>query len=212
MKFPRFNLWRWLWSRVWLLSERSGIGLGRFAPWVFHQMMGSDTKFKKVNIMDTRLTEAQLLFRLQEFSDAEQDAIALGDHEFARECADVVSIIRELQACREAADKPVLNVLFKNGWPVDGTTGIISGSPSFPDGYHDFYTTPQLAQDNWIKCSEKMPVQSCGQRFIPLNLLLNGRTVVQGGFDNNRFWLDGHPMDNVTHWLPMPTAPQEAKS
>ncbi|MGJ3443899.1 hypothetical protein [Enterobacter sp. PTB] len=38
--------------------------------------------------------------------------------------------------------EPVLNVQFKNGWPVDGTAGIISGSPGIADGYHDFYTAP----------------------------------------------------------------------
>jgi hypothetical protein len=92
-----------------------------------------------------KLTEAQLLFRLSEFFGAEQDATAIGDYEFAHECADVVSIIRELQEYRKAAGKPVLNVLFKNGWPVDGTTGIIGGSPSLPDGYHDFYATCQPA-------------------------------------------------------------------
>lgn len=41
--------------------------------------------------------------------------------------------------------EPILNMQFKNGWPVDGTAGIISGSPSFPDGYHDFYAIPQPA-------------------------------------------------------------------
>lgn len=49
MKLPRFNLWRWLWGRVWVLSEWSGIGLGRFGPWVFHQMIGCDTKFKRMD-------------------------------------------------------------------------------------------------------------------------------------------------------------------
>ncbi|MFZ4217582.1 hypothetical protein ACEV6Q_06960 [Enterobacter ludwigii] len=92
---------------------------------------------------DNKLTEAQLLFRLQQFHGAELEATEMGDHEFAHECADVASIIREVQGYRKAAGKPVLNVLFKNGWPVDGTTGVVSGSPSFPDGYHDFYADPQ---------------------------------------------------------------------
>ncbi|EMI8339103.1 hypothetical protein [Proteus mirabilis] len=45
----RINLWRWIWGKVWCLSEWSGIGLGRFAPWVFHQMIGYNIKFKKVD-------------------------------------------------------------------------------------------------------------------------------------------------------------------
>jgi hypothetical protein len=56
-----------------------------------------------------------------------------------------IELARIALASLEAAGKPVLNVLFKNGWPVDGTIGIISGSPNFPDGFHDFYATPQPA-------------------------------------------------------------------
>ncbi|MBK5145103.1 hypothetical protein I2494_15545 [Budviciaceae bacterium BWR-B9] len=32
--------WQWFWLQVWELSEWTGIGLGRFAPWVFSQMIG----------------------------------------------------------------------------------------------------------------------------------------------------------------------------
>jgi hypothetical protein len=50
------------------------------------------------------------------------------------------SMARELLASREAQPvAPVLSVQFKDGWPVDGTTGIYSGSPVIPDGFHDFY-------------------------------------------------------------------------
>ncbi|ELS4260415.1 DUF551 domain-containing protein [Salmonella enterica] len=62
----------------------------------------------------------------------------------------------------------------------------------------------------WIDCVKRRPVQERDQRYIPLNLLLNGRTVVQGGFDDGSFWLDGVRIDNVTHWMPMPAPiPQE---
>lgn len=37
--YPRW--WRALWAAVWNASEASGIGLGRFAPWVFEQMIGA---------------------------------------------------------------------------------------------------------------------------------------------------------------------------
>lgn len=47
-KQSRFNLWRGIWGYVWMLSEKTGIGLGRYAPWVFHQMIGCDTKVNKV--------------------------------------------------------------------------------------------------------------------------------------------------------------------
>lgn len=57
--------------------------------------------------MSTPLTESQLLFRLQDFYGAEQDASKIGDHEFAQECADIVSVIREVQAWRQASANPV---------------------------------------------------------------------------------------------------------
>jgi len=41
------NLWRLLWTFVWNASEFTGIGLGRFAPWVFHQMVGCDKAMKR---------------------------------------------------------------------------------------------------------------------------------------------------------------------
>ncbi|MDE9440046.1 hypothetical protein KKJ13_00015 [Xenorhabdus bovienii] len=44
----RFNLWQWIWLQVWNLSEWSGIGLGRFTPWVFHQMIGCNYPVKKI--------------------------------------------------------------------------------------------------------------------------------------------------------------------
>ncbi|ENZ4270178.1 hypothetical protein ACGKJO_005285 [Klebsiella pneumoniae] len=51
---------------------------------------------------NNRLTEGQLLFRLQDFYGAEQDALKMGDYEFAQECSDIVSVIRELQEFRKA--------------------------------------------------------------------------------------------------------------
>jgi hypothetical protein len=32
-------IWRFVWKKVWFLSERTGVSLGRFAPFVFNQMM-----------------------------------------------------------------------------------------------------------------------------------------------------------------------------
>ena len=45
----KINLWQKIWSMVWYASEYTGIGLGRFAPWVFHQMIGCDHKSTKVD-------------------------------------------------------------------------------------------------------------------------------------------------------------------
>jgi hypothetical protein len=38
---------KWFWKTIWELSEFYGIGLGRFAPFVFGKMIGR--KGKKIN-------------------------------------------------------------------------------------------------------------------------------------------------------------------
>ena len=42
----------WFYSVIWWLSENTGIGLGRFAPYVFHQMIGGDKVCKEINSED----------------------------------------------------------------------------------------------------------------------------------------------------------------
>lgn len=75
------------------------------------------------------------------------------------------------------------------------------------------YTTPQLNSpeipEGWIKCSDRIPIQKQTNRYISLNLVINNRTVVQGGFDDGRFWLDGREISGVTHWMPLPAAPEK---
>lgn len=47
-----------------------------------------------------KLTHPQLLSRLSQFSRAQHDAAAIDDQDFARECADVVSVITEVLETR----------------------------------------------------------------------------------------------------------------
>ncbi|WNJ80584.1 hypothetical protein RJE46_04925 [Cedecea neteri] len=59
------------------------------------------------------LSNERLLQRLQQFEAAGSDARAMEDSEFARECEDVASVIRELLALREAGKEPVAATMFK---------------------------------------------------------------------------------------------------
>ena len=61
----------------------------------------------------------------------------------------------------------------------------------------------------WIPITERLPGE--GYHYLPLNLLLNGRTRVQGGWQDGLFWLDGVEVDNVTAWMPLPAAPEDDK-
>lgn len=71
------------------------------------------------------------------------------------------------------------------------------------------YTTPPApsAPNGWIKCSDRMPEQKQSNRYVALNLLLNERTVAQGGFDDGEFWIEGMVVNNVTRWMSLPAAP-----
>lgn len=62
----------------------------------------------------------------------------------------------------------------------------------------------------WIPIKERAPGDS--YHYLPLNLLLNCRTPVQGGWQDGVFWLDGVEINNVTHWMPLPAAPQEVNN
>lgn len=64
-----------------------------------------------------QLTDSQLLFRLQDFFGAEQDASKIGDHEYAQECADIVSAIREVQARRKFDTANLINKFYER-YPV----------------------------------------------------------------------------------------------
>jgi len=68
-------------------------------------------------------------------------------------------------------------------------------------------STAQPVSDGWVKCSDRMPAQHQSNRYVPLNLLLKERTVVQGGFDDGEFWMEGVVIKNVTRWMPLPAAP-----
>lgn len=42
--FFEYNPWQAIWLLIWNISEYSHFGLGRFAPWIFSQMIGSRRK------------------------------------------------------------------------------------------------------------------------------------------------------------------------
>ncbi len=54
--------------------------------------------------------------------------------------------LRSLAAIALAAKRaePVINIKFKDGWPIPESGGVINSGNKLADGYHDFYTTPYL--------------------------------------------------------------------
>ena len=39
---------RVIYKLIWLLSECTGIGLGKYGPYVFHQMIGGEKPYKRL--------------------------------------------------------------------------------------------------------------------------------------------------------------------
>lgn len=53
---------------------------------------------------------------------------------------EVRQLARELLERRERdKQEPVISVIFKDGWPIPETVGIVAGSEKLPDGAHEFY-------------------------------------------------------------------------
>ncbi|WP_275166322.1 hypothetical protein [Citrobacter koseri] len=61
------------------------------------------------------LTEGQLLYRLQDFHGAEQEALGIGDYEFAQESADIVNALRELLKARRTIEELTAVIEQRNG-------------------------------------------------------------------------------------------------
>lgn len=62
-----------------------------------------------------KLTEGQFLFRLQDFQGAEQEALGIGDYEFAQESADIANALRELLQARRTIEELTSVVEQRNG-------------------------------------------------------------------------------------------------
>ncbi|WQI92373.1 hypothetical protein R5O97_05880 [Citrobacter freundii] len=95
-----------------------------------------------------KLTDGQLLFRLQDFYGAEQDAIEINDHEYAQECSDIVSVIREVMESRkalEAAEKRIAELTGKPASEYADDADLLFEI----DFCDDLSTSIQVAQ--WLK-------------------------------------------------------------
>ncbi|CNI60737.1 hypothetical protein [Yersinia bercovieri] len=76
--------------------------------------------------------------RLEEIRNSFLDRI----QESAPSLEEVFALIDIALAAKRA--EPVINIKFKDGWPVPESVGVVDAGKKLADGYHDFYTTPQL--------------------------------------------------------------------
>lgn len=60
----------------------------------------------------------------------------------------------------------------------------------------------------WVPVEKRMPDPIIPEKYLTLLLCLNGRTFVCGGYEEDKFWLDGNELGNVTHWQYVPLPPE----
>lgn len=139
------------------------------------------------------------------------------------QCGDVAALARIALAAKMA--EPVINIKFKDGWPVPESVGVVDAGKTLADGYHDFYATPQLNSpeipDGWIKCSDRMPENDEFVRIWPLpdfGVELHVGQYIKfhkegpGWFAQvyeYNYGVEFYPI-TVTHWMPLPAAPEKS--
>ncbi|KLP57433.1 hypothetical protein ABR39_04160 [Enterobacter genomosp. O] len=74
-------------------------------------------------------------------------------------------------------------------------------------------TTAYKLPDGWVACSERMPeIYTWVHVYSPLayiaEQILPDRLIEVGDPENGPFW-DYHGREGVTHWMPLPAAPQQ---
>lgn len=129
------------------------------------------------------------------------------------QCGDVAALARIALAAKRAKESHSRREVWDGGntW-VQCSKQAYDRHEAAGQRVRMLYERPQLNSSEipecWVKCSDRMPKQKQTNRYISLNLVINNRTVVQGGFDDGRFWLDGREISGVTHWMPLPSAPE----
>ncbi|KAE9688307.1 DUF551 domain-containing protein [Escherichia coli] len=74
-----------------------------------------------------------------------------------------------------------------------------------------------VTPDGWISCSERMPDDKQYVWFFGKSRGFAGRDTFEGYYDwsRNKWWavtdIGEEPASKVTHWMPLPEPPQEAK-
>lgn len=109
-------------------------------------------------------------------------------------------------------------------WPEDGELSELTWCSH--NQHHDdtLYVRADLVNgnypatpDSWISCSERMPDDKQYVWFFGESRGFAGRDTFEGYYDwsRNKWWavtdIGEEPASKVTHWMPLPEPPQEAK-
>ncbi|EOY4402085.1 DUF551 domain-containing protein [Klebsiella michiganensis] len=152
----------------------------------------------------------RLLQLLYQFDGANECAASIGDQEYALECGDVASALRELLSCRSAL--PVADVVAWSNPNEERKCDIRWRRHDVEPGPLYRHAQPAPVVPGWIPVSERMPDNTepvlCIEKRADFGTY--GQPFV--------CWHDGggwvgktnyRPI--VTHWMPLPAGPQGVK-
>nr|WP_302476705.1 DUF551 domain-containing protein [Shigella boydii] len=73
--------------------------------------------------------------------------------------------------------------------------------------------TPPVTTDGWISCSERMPKETGDIIVVSDGIVMSGISYSRrdGFYIAALEYDDDEPIGGVTHWMPLPEPPQEAK-
>lgn len=157
----------------------------------------------------------RLLQLLYQFDGANECAASIGDQEYALECGDVASALRELLSCRSAL--PVADVVAWSNPNEERKCDIRWRRHDVEPGPLYRHAQPAPVVPGWIPVSERMPdvgvkVLCFPAKDEPIHATFNGQLWLQ-----DVSWSGSEePIDNVipvtvTHWMPLPAGPQGVK-
>ncbi|EFI2161864.1 DUF551 domain-containing protein [Escherichia coli] len=91
----------------------------------------------------------------------------------------------------------------------------LAAEPIAPNDVREQTAIPQVpvTPDGWISCSERMPEETGDIIVVSDGIVMSGISYSRrdGFYIAALEYDDDEPIDGVTHWMPLPEPPQEAK-
>ncbi|EPZ8126233.1 DUF551 domain-containing protein [Yersinia enterocolitica] len=118
----------------------------------------------------------------------------------------------------EAWDELSSAVLKRQGWPyscresAECVTGIFKAMlAAAPEPQNQQQNIPEIIPKGWIKCSDRMPENDERKPIAIYTGNCLGQGMFVASYDDNEFsdYWEGTEIDGVTHWMPLPTAPEK---
>ncbi|AWC87396.1 hypothetical protein AM410_15620 [Enterobacter cloacae complex sp. FDA-CDC-AR_0164] len=94
------------------------------------------------------------------------------------------------------------------GW--QGRAAMLQGAENAESPSSNYPVIP----DGWVACSERMPEEGDDMIVFTDEIVMSGVSYSKkkGFYLQALEYDDDEPVDNVTHWMPLPAAPQQGKS